>query len=227
MSAIRFAADVMAADLGRLEEQFKALEAAGCHELHFNVQDGAYAPVITLGPSFVRLAKRCCGLPCAVHLLTERPDRHIDAFVAAGADAIVVQQETDIHIQRTLTRIREAGISPGVAIGPSVTMTKLEYSLDYVDRVLLLATEPGAHRTNILPEAFDRTRILKANLGHRQLRAVIETEGATTVKEAALLVNLGALSLVLGVKTLFQKDKSIVDAFTEFQNGLAVERNLV
>jgi len=227
VSSVQFAADVMAADLGRLEEQFEELEAAGCHELHFNVHDGAYVPNTTIGPAMIQVAKRCCALPCTVHLLTEQPGRHIDAFVAAGANSIVVHPDTDAHIQRTLTRIRDAGVSPGVAIGPSVTMTKLEYVLDYLDRVLLLSADPTMRQTHILSETFDRVRILKANLAHRELMAFIEVEGPMTIKDAALLTRLGARALVLGAGTLFVQGKSVADALSDFQNGLAVEQNIV
>ena len=42
------------------------------------------------------------------HLMIEEPSRYAVKFVEAGADMVSVHVEADVHLQRTLTAIREA-----------------------------------------------------------------------------------------------------------------------
>ncbi len=68
MSVLKYSASVMCANLGRLEDDLKTLEAAGCDELHFDIMDGLFVPNFTLGFDFIKTAKGCCDLPCNAHL---------------------------------------------------------------------------------------------------------------------------------------------------------------
>ena len=112
----------MCANLGRLEDDVKALESAGCDELHADVADGLFAPGFTLGPQFVKAAKESCALPCNAHLMVNAPERHIARFAAAGCDGITVHIEDCVHVRRVLAHIRDLGVSPGVAVNPCLLL---------------------------------------------------------------------------------------------------------
>src|SRR5688572_3842945 len=106
------APSILAADLGRLAEEVKAVEAAGADWIHVDVMDGRFVPPITMGPIVVEAARRATSLPLDVHLMIMEPERHIADFVKAGASSVTVHVETCPHLHRTLELIRSAGATP-------------------------------------------------------------------------------------------------------------------
>ena len=53
-----------------------------------------------------------------VHLMIERPERHVAEFAEAGADSITIHDEATPHVHYALQAIRDAGCRAGLAINP-------------------------------------------------------------------------------------------------------------
>ena len=216
----------MCANLGRLEEAFQTLERAGCEELHFDIMDGMFVPNITLGADFIGMAKRVCGLPCDAHLMITNPGNYIERFVEAGADSISIHVETCVHSQRVVMQIRDAGASPGIAVNPATPLTKLEYLLPFVDRVMVMTVDPGYAGQQIIPSAFERVRILRENLKFQKRGVSIQVDGNISVKNAAVLLNMGADNLVLGTASIFDGG-DLGENLARFREAVEMERKLV
>lgn len=225
---LRYAASVMCANLARLEDDLRALEAAGCDELHFDIMDGLFVPNFTLGFDIIKAARRVCRIPCHAHLMIIKPENYIERFVEAGCNVITVHTETCVHAHRTLHQIRAAGASPGIAVNPATPLTKLDFLLDSVDRVLIMTVDPGYAGQKIIPAAFERVRILRENIQYRELNVAIEVDGNINVKNAALLANAGADVFVLGTAGIFKGSSSrLGDALLEFKTKVVEERKIV
>jgi len=227
VSSFIYSASVGAANLMRLEEALGALEAAGCDELHFEIRDGQCAPDFGLNAGFVRAAKACCALPCTAHLEVARPEAHVARFAEAGCDAIIVALETSRHVHRLVSLIREAGAAPGLALHPATPLTKLDYVLDDVDRVLLLSAQTAPHdETDPGRAAFDRVRILRQNVAYRERPVRIAVAGGMTPRNAALLARAGADVFVLDRDVLF-KGEDVADDLAQFKAEMAHQQHLV
>ena len=213
---------MMCANLGRLEEDFKAIEAAGCEELHFDIMDGVFVPNITLGSDFIKMAKACCNLPCSAHLMIVRPERYIERFAEAGCDVISVHEEACFHPHRVLTRIRDLGASPGIALNPATPLTKTDYVLGLADRVMLMTVDPGYAGQRMIPGAVERVRILRENIAYRELEVKIEVDGNINAENAALLSQAGAEIFVLGTSSIF-KGGDLGEALAEFRGAVAAK----
>jgi len=224
---LKYAASVMCANLARLEDDLKALEDAGCDELHFDIMDGTLVPNFTLGFDFIKAAKNVCGLPCHGHLMIVEPEKYIERFVDAGCDIVSVHVETCPHAHRTLEQIRAAGASPAIAINPATPLTKLDFLLDYVERVMVMTVDPGYASQKIIPGAFERVKILKENVDYRERRIDIEVDGNIDVHNAAVLANMGARVFVMGTSSIFKKNGSLGEAFHQFKAGVDAERKVV
>src|SRR6185295_10043569 len=76
-----------------------------------------------------------------VHLMVERPERHIADFAKAGADNITVHAESTPHVNYAVQQIRELGCTAGVAVCPS-TPLDIFREID-VDVALCMTVNPG------------------------------------------------------------------------------------
>lgn len=224
---LKYAASVMCANLARLEDDLKILEEAGCDELHFDIMDGLFVPNFTLGVDFIKAAKGVCSLPCHAHLMIMKPESYIERFVDAGCDIVSVHVETCPHAHRTLEQIRAAGASPAIAINPATPLTKLDFLLDYVDRIMVMTVDPGYAGQRIIPGAFERVKILKENVDYRERRIEIEVDGNIDVHNAAILANMGASVFVMGTSSIFKNNGPLGEAFHKFKVDVDAERKVV
>src|SRR6266581_4338030 len=113
---MKIAPSILAADFAALGEAIARVEAAGADQLHVDVMDGHFVPNLTIGPPVIESIKKRTRLPLDVHLMIEEPERSIDTYIRAGADLVTVHLEACLHLQRTLTQIREAGARSGAGV---------------------------------------------------------------------------------------------------------------
>src|SRR3954467_13427476 len=126
MSELRVAPSILSADFANLGEQVASVMAAGARVIHVDVMAGTFVPPITIGPLIVEaLAGQVHGAGGVldVHLMIERPERHVQAFADAGADAITVHFEATPHAGYALRAVREAGCRAGLALNPGTPAT--------------------------------------------------------------------------------------------------------
>jgi len=185
---------ILSADAGRLAEQVREAEAAGADRIQVDVMDGHFVPNLTFGPLVVEAVRRATRLPIEAHLMVERPELFLEAFVKAGATLIEVQVEATTSLYRTVQTIRELGAKPGVAINPATPVEDLREILPYVDLVNVMTVEPGFGGQKFIPgspEKIRRVRSLSADVE-------IEVDGGIDARTAPPVVAAGATVLVAG-----------------------------
>ena len=198
MSSVQILPSVLSADFRRLGEQVAEVERAGADRIHIDVMDGRFVPNITVGPLVVEAIRHGTNLPLDVHLMIVEPERYLDDFAAAGADIILVHQETCPHLHRTIEQIKNLGKQAGVVLNPATPLATLEEVLPAVDQVLLMSVNPGFGGQRFIAESIDKIRRLHDLLGERGSSAAIEVDGGidqTTVPQVAAA---GATLLVAG-----------------------------
>ncbi len=180
------APSILSSDFARLGEEVAAVTQAGADWIHVDVMDGHFVPVITLGPAIVSAAAAHTDLPLDVHLMIEKPERHLKAFAKAGAAVITVHQEACPHLHMTLRTIRSLGCKAGVSINPGTPISAISSVLDCVDVVLVMTVNPGWGGQSAIPSAIAKVAALRAELSERGIEGVlIEVDGGVKVANAA------------------------------------------
>jgi ribulose-phosphate 3-epimerase len=216
------APSILSADFTRLGEQIAEAEQAGADWIHVDVMDGHFVPNITIGPLIVEAARRATELPLDVHLMIEKPERYLDAFVGAGASRLTVHQETCPHLHRTVQRIRELGARPGVAVNPATPVEMLTDILPFVDLVLVMTVNPGFGGQRFIEGSPARVRRLAQLLRAQKISEVeIEVDGGIDPTTAPIIVASGATVLVAG-SAIFGEG-SVAANLQAIRKSLAVE----
>jgi len=197
--SVKIAPSVLSADFGRLAEEVRAAEEAGADWIHVDVMDGHFVPNLTLGPVVVAAVRAATALPVDVHLMIEKPERFLEAFAGAGAHLLTVHQETCPHLHRTVERIRELGVRPGVTVNPATPVETLVEIAPWVDLLLVMSVNPGFGGQGYLPgstEKIRRARRLLDTLGRGG--AELEVDGGVDASTAGEAAGAGASVLVAG-----------------------------
>jgi ribulose-phosphate 3-epimerase len=206
-SSIRVAPSILSADLGRLAEEVREVEAAGADWIHVDVMDGQFVPNMTFGPGIVRAVRRATKLPIDVHLMIVEPERMVDAFADAGADTLTVSFEASTHLQRTLAHLRKLGKRAGVALNPHTPEDVLRYVLGDLDLVLVMTVNPGFGAQSFLPAVVSKIERVRAMIDESGHPIDLEGAGAIAPPTAATVVNAGARVLVAGNAVFGQSDR--------------------
>ena len=197
-SGRRIAPSILSADYWRLGEQVSEVMDAGARVIHVDVMDGHFVPPITIGALIVEsLRERVHGAGgfLDVHLMIERPERHIEAFVQAGADMITVHQEATPHVHYTLKAVREAGCLAGLAINPGTPLEVVVDVHDMIDNLLCMTVNPGWGGQAFITASIGRIVRLRKLL---PADVAIEVDGGIDAKTAGPCAEAGATLFVAG-----------------------------
>ena len=192
------APSILSADFTRLAEEIRAVEAGGATVLHVDVMDGRFVPNITIGLPVVKSIRKITDLTIDCHLMIVEPNRYAVEFVKAGADMVSVHVEADVHLQRTLTAIREAGGKAGIAVNPATPLVLLEEALPFADFVLLMSVNPGFGGQKFIHTSIDKLRRLRQMIDERGLQTRIEIDGGIDAGNVQKIVESGAEIIVAG-----------------------------
>ena len=192
------APSILSSDFAKLGDEIRAVEAGGASILHVDVMDGRFVPNITIGLPVVKSIRSVTELTIDTHLMIIEPGLYAAKFVEAGADMVSVHVEADVHLQRTLTSIREAGGKAGIAINPATPLASIEEAISDADFVLVMSVNPGFGGQKFIPYCLDKIRRLKRIIEDRGLDVKIEVDGGIGKDNITEIVAAGAEIVVAG-----------------------------
>jgi len=200
------APSLLASDFGRLADSVHSLEGSGTERLHFDVMDGVFVPNFTFGTDSLRALRKVTSLPLEVHLMIVNPERHVEMFAAAGADAITVHYEASPHLHRTLTQIRDLDCRAGAAINPSTPAVVLDDVLEVCDLALVMTINPGFGGQKLIPRMLTKVEQVRREVDRQGLPTDVEVDGGVDASNARACAEAGANVLVAGTAVFAHAD---------------------
>lgn len=184
---------ILAGDFARLGESLEDVQALGVSAIHIDVMDGHFRPQISVGQPVVRSIRKATHLKLEVHLKIERPERFIEDFVNAGADAIAFHIEATQNAVFALNSARKLGIKTGLALDPA---TPVEVCCEILDDIDYMLVQTGGG--SFMQRSPKKVAALVKERESRGLHFSVEAEGDLGVSEAESLLSAGADILVVG-----------------------------
>ncbi len=206
---VKISASIMCADFLHLEKVIRELESGKVDYLHFDIMDGHFVPNFTMGPDILKSISGMTDIPFDTHLMVYDPERYVEAFVEAGSDLIVIHTEACRHLHRTFDLIKKSGAMAGVAINPGTPLSALDYILEDVSLVLIMAVDPGFAGQSMIPSSIRKISDLRKKIDSTGLDVQIQVDGNVSFENAEKMVKSGADILVAGSSSVFRKDISI------------------
>ena len=218
-------ASVLTADFSALGDQCLALQNAGIDGIHWDVMDGNAVPSLSFGPDIIAACRRHVDLPFEAHLMTNDPDLLIEQVADAGCEVITIHPDWVRNPRRTLQKIVDKGLSPGVALSPGSPVELARWHIDIVDTILIMTVEPGFGGQSNIGLMTEKIRDVAALIRTQDRPVELEVDGGIGPNTISGAFLAGARKFVVG--SALWRSRSFAVARKQLHNAVCTAESTV
>lgn len=199
------AASLICSNPLNLEADIKELIKGEADYIHFDVMDGQFVPRYGLYPEILSYLKKMTDIPVDVHMMVDNPEDYIMEFKNAGATYYNFHIESTNHVHRVIKKIEKAEMKAGIALNPATPINVLDYIIEDIDMVVLMAINPGIVGHKLIPNIINKISDLREyahKKGNKDL--LIQIDGGVTFETGKTMIEAGADILVCGTGTIYR-----------------------
>lgn len=205
------AASLICSDPLNLQKDINELIIGKTDYIHFDVMDGQFVPRYGLYPEILSYLTKTTNIPVDVHMMVQNPEDYIDDFKNAGATFYNFHIEATQHAHRIVKKIEKSNMHAGVALNPATPISSLDYLIEDVKMVVLMAINPGIVGHKLIPNMINKISDLREfadKRGNKDL--LIQIDGGVTFDSGINMINAGADILVCGTGTIYRPHEDTI-----------------
>ncbi|WP_075434150.1 ribulose-phosphate 3-epimerase [Buchnera aphidicola] len=210
---------ILSANFCNLGQEIQLILQAGCDLIHFDVMDNHYVPNFTMGPMILRsIQDNGIQVFFDVHLMASPVDAILSLFSNLNIKFITIHPETTNHLDKTIRLIKQMGYGAGVALNPSTPLTCLDYIMEELDLILVMAVNPGFGGQCFLTHIFKKIRHVRRLINQSNKSILLSVDGGINIFNVADIIKAGADVVVVG-SSIF-KSSDYVHTIQNFKNAV-------
>lgn len=195
---------LMCANVLKLGEEIKELEAGGADMLHCDIFDGIYLNNFGMGFHTLEQIRSVTSLALEIHLAVYNPEKHIDTLAKIGVNSIAVHLGTTPHIGKLMENIKSKGMQAGLVLNIPDLPQELTYLINLADIVVIMTVSLGFYGQKFKPEVLSKIKSVKEIANNHKVNPIIQVDGNINKDTIPSCLRAGANSFVLGTSSIFK-----------------------
>ncbi|MCI8465482.1 MAG: ribulose-phosphate 3-epimerase [Lachnospiraceae bacterium] len=213
---MKLSASMMCAGFDNLKKEVCLLNDAGIDSFHIDIMDGMFVPNLGMGLQDMECISRNTDRAIEAHLMVCNIEPYLKILHKCKVNTAYIHPEADYHPFSTLQKIEELEMEPGLAVDPGASVECIEELLNVVNKVLIMAVNPGGAGRAFLPYIEEKVRKLIRLKEKYDFQ--LFWDGACTEERLRKFAPMGVDGFVLGTGLLFGHQESYGELIRRARN---------
>lgn len=206
---MELSASMMCARFDNLSREVSLLNEAGIDSFHIDIMDGMFVPNLGMGLQDIECISKNTDKSIEAHLMVCNIEPYLGILHKCRIHTIYIHPEADYHPFSTLQKIKSLDIEPGLVVDPGTSVESIKELLNVVNKVLIMAVNPGGAGHAFLPyieEKVCQLISLKEKYDYQ-----LFWDGACTEEKIRKFAPMGVDGFILGTGLLFGHKESYME----------------